>query len=270
MVLGELMDGSVFFESLMIILREGFEAILIIAAIVTYLSVSGNKDKTRTVYLWAGVAVIASIITAFAIETVFALGEHHVEALEGITMLFAAAVLLYVTNWLLGKIDSKKWSGYINEKVKSAADSGSALALGLASFLAVYREGFETVLFYKALAIGSTDYTGIISGFLLGVVCLAVLFFAVIKLEAKLPVKTVFAVTSVLLFFLAFKFVGKGVHELQEAGLFGETALALPKIGEIGFYPTIETGIAQLAVIIIGAVLIYMHYFSNKTTKTAT
>ncbi|MEK6958067.1 MAG: FTR1 family protein [archaeon] len=261
-------SGSALAESFVIILREGLEAILIIAAIIAYLVAAGHRDKVKTVYMWAGAAILASIGTAFVLDAFLAGSDAPAEFLEGVTMLLAAAVMLYVTNWFLGKIDSKKWMGYIKGKVDDALTSRSALALGIVSFLAVYREGFETVLFFKALSIGSTDITGIVTGFAAGMVALAILFVIILGIEKRLPLNVVFGVTSAILFVLSVKFAGKGVHELQEAHVLPETAFAVvPKIGDLGIYPTVETLGIQLLVILLGAALLWVH-FSKSAAKT--
>ncbi|MBI4210041.1 MAG: FTR1 family protein [Candidatus Diapherotrites archaeon] len=257
--------GNAFFESLTIIVREGLEAILIIGAIIAYIAASGHKDKTKGVYAGATAAIIASILTAIIVDGFFKASDSQLEALEGTTMLIAAIVMLYVTNWMLGKIDSARWTAYIKGKAGDALTSGSVLALGIVSFLAVYREGFETVLFYKALAIGSADTAGIISGFVAGIIVLAALFLAIIKLETKLPLNWVFGGTSALLFLLSVKFAGKGIHEFQEAGIISETAMnILPKVKDLGIYPTVETLGAQAVIIIIGAALLHIHIFRRR------
>jgi len=249
-----------FAESFTIILREGLEAILVIAAIIAYLVAAKHKDKVKTVYLWSGLAVVVSFFTAFIIDIFFSATDTPKEILEGITMLIASVVLLYVTNWLLGKIESKKWNNYIKGKVDDALTKNSSFALGLVSFLAVYREGFETVLFFKALTAGTMDLSGILLGMILGFVALAILFMLIIKLEQKLPLNLVFGATSILLFVLSVKFAGKGIHELQEAHIIPETVIMIPKIADLGIYPTIETISVQIIALIIGAALVYIHF----------
>lgn len=254
-----------FFEALIIILREGLEAILIIAAIITYLVKTKHANKVKTVYLWAGLAIIASIVTALVIDQAFAASKASQEFLEGITMLLAAGVMLYVTNWILGKLESEKWGNYIKGKMDDALTSKNTIALGLVSFLAVYREGFETVLFFKALTLGTTDLTGVLSGLIVGLVILVILFYLIIRVERKLPINIVFGITSGLLFLLSLKFAGKGIHELQEVGIIPETALAIvPKIKDLGIYPTMETLGIQTIVILFGAAMLYFHFFKNQ------
>ena len=257
--------GTAFFESFIVIVREGLEAILIIAAIIAYLTVAKHDDKVRVVYAWGFIAVIASFLTALALDQALGASKVHEELLEGVTMLLATVVLLYVTNWLLGKVQARKWKSYIKGRVDDALASGSSLMLGLVAFLAVYREGFETVLFYKALSIGASSMNDIILGLIAGLIVLAVLFVLIVKAEKRLPLSHVFGVTSAILFALAVKFAGKGVHELQEAGIMQETILqGLPRVSDLGFYPTLETLGAQAIIILIGVVLVYLHFFKEE------
>lgn len=255
-----LWGGTAFAESFVIILREGLEAMLVIAAIIAYLASTKNESMAKTVYLSALAAILASIATAFVADSLLATTEAQLGLLEGATMLLASAVLLYVTNWLLGKVDSTNWKTYIKGKVDRAIAHGSGLALAAASFLAVYREGFETVLFFKALAFSTNDPAGIALGLATGFVALAVLFILILKIEARLPLGLVFAISSALLFLLSLKFAGNGIHELQEGGFLNETKfLQLPEIADAGFYPTIETLGLQAVIIAIGAVLLFLH-----------
>ncbi|MCR4335738.1 MAG: FTR1 family iron permease [archaeon] len=255
---------SEFLEAFTIIVREGLEAILIIAAIISYLIIAKHKEKVKTVYWGTGLAVLASFATAFLIDRIFSATEAQTQLLEGITMLLAAGIMLYVTNWFLGKMQAQKWTAFIKGKVDDALTSKNAFALGIVSFFAVYREGFETVLFFKALTVGTADITGIISGLVLGFVVLIVLFYLIVKIEKKLPINIVFGITSAILFLLSLKFAGKGIHEFQEAEIIGETAFAIvPKIKDLGLYPTFETLGIQTLIIGIGIVLVYLHFYQK-------
>ena len=152
-------------------LREGLEAILIVGALMAFLAKMGAADRRRHVNAGILAAIGASLLTALALETVFHLSPAHQEALEGLTMVVATVVLFYVSYWLLSKMEVVKWSHFVKSKVHDAVTSGSALALASAAFLAVYREGFETVLFYKALFISAGPAAGlapIAGGMLLG------------------------------------------------------------------------------------------------------
>lgn len=256
-------NDPAFFQAFIIILREGIEAILIIAAIIAYLVVSKNQDKTKHVYLGMFLAILASILTAFMIGR-FNLGEEHEELLEGLTLLTASVVLLYVTNWMLAKAHILKWQKYIKGKVEQALQKENSFALAAVAFLAVYREGFETVLFLQALSLQTGTPQDILLGIAVGGIILAGVFFAIMRLGLKIPINTFFLATSILLFFFALSFVGTGIHELQEAGTLPETSFALiPKIKDLGVYPTIETILGQIIVIAFGAFLAYIHIFRH-------
>lgn len=244
-----------FLTSFLIIVREGFEAILIIGAIIAYLVKSGNKDKVRIIYHSAFFALLASVVTAVAARYLFNISGASQELLEGITMLLATAVLFSVSFWLLSKVEAQKWQNYIKSKVASSLTTGNTLALWSVAFLAVYREGAETVLFYLALLSGSpSGQIGSISlGFAAGVVVLAVIFVAIRWGSLKIPLKPFFIGTGILLYYMAFVFAGKGIRELQEAGMVGTTIVPnLPSLEFLGVYPTWQ-GIALQSVLLLAA-----------------
>jgi high-affinity iron transporter len=142
-----LSPGNLALQSFIIMLREGLEAILIVGALMTFLVKMGASHRKRDINLGVGAALGASVLTAVAIETVFHLSPARQEMLEGLTMVVATVVLFYVSYWLLSKMEVVKWNHFVKSKVNDALTSGSSLALASAAFLAVYREGFETVLF---------------------------------------------------------------------------------------------------------------------------
>jgi high-affinity iron transporter len=239
---------NLFVQSFIIMLREGLEAILIVGALMTFLVKMGASHRRRDIHVGVSAAIGASLLTAVALETVFVLSAAHREALEGGTMVVATAVLFYVSYWLLSKMEVVKWNKFVKSKVQDALDSGSALALASAAFLAVYREGFETVLFYKALFVAGTagGTTPIVGGILAGSVVLVGVYIAINRFGVRLPLKPFFAVTSAFLYYMAFVFAGKGVAELQEGGLVGTTVLSwAPRIPALGIYPTAESLGAQ-------------------------
>jgi high-affinity iron transporter len=249
-VLGEgLSPLNLFVQSFVIMLREGLEAILIVGALMTFLAKMGAADRRRHVNAGILAAIAASLLTAVALETVFHLSAAHQEALEGLTMVVATMVLFYVSYWLLSKMEVVKWSHFVKSKVHDAVTSGSAFALASAAFLAVYREGFETVLFYKALFISAGPAAGlapIAGGMLLGGVLLVLVYLAMNRFGVRLPLKPFFAVTSAFLYYMAFVFAGAGIAELQEGGFVSMTPVSwAPRIPALGIHPTVETLTAQ-------------------------
>jgi high-affinity iron transporter len=245
----ELSPSNLFLQSFVILLREGLEAILLVGALMTFLARMGAAHRKRDINIGVGAAVGASLLTAFALETVFHLTPAKREALEGGTMVVATAVLFYVSYWLLSKMEVAKWNHFVKSKVQDALTSGSGLALASAAFLAVYREGFETVLFYKALFItgGATGGTmPILAGILLGSVVMVGVYIAISRFGLRLPLKPFFGVTSAFLYYMAFVFAGKGVAELQEGGLLPTTIIpGAPRLPALGIYPTAESLLVQ-------------------------
>ncbi len=250
---------GLFIQSFSIIVREGFEAILIVAALIAFLIKSRNRDKVKIIYQGVIVGIVASFLTAYILHEIFNITMEKQELLEGWIMLVAVAVLFWVSYWLITKIETKKWQNYITGKMSEAVSTGNVFTLGLVAFLSVYREGFETVLFYKALYLSAGESGGgIIPGFLAGCACLAIIFYVINRLGVKIPIKWFFGFTSVLLYFMAFTFMGKGLHELQMGEALSLTAAKFaPEISWLGMYPTWETFIGQmiLVVLFVGALL---------------
>lgn len=239
-------------NALIVILREGFEAILIISALSAYLVKIGRKEQVRTIYAGSGIALAASLVVAVLFHLFFSASGVSKSTLEGVTLMTATVVLFYVSYWLIGKVHVVKWQKYIKSKVDGALDAGNVYTLGFAAFLAVFREGAETVLFYQALyssAGGGASY--ILGGFSIGVVILTGIFLAFRYGAVKIPLAPFFAVTSTLLYYLAFTFAGKGVLELQEAGLVSTTPVKIiPAVSFIGLYPSLEGISVQLLMVL--------------------
>jgi high-affinity iron transporter len=254
----QLSPASLFLQSFVILLREGLEAILLVGALMTFLVKTGAAHRKRDINIGVGTAVMASLLTAIGLETIFHLTPAKREALEGATMMLAAVVLFYVSYWLLSKMEVAKWNHFVKSKVQHALTSGSGLALGTAAFLAVYREGFETVLFYKALFLtgGTAAAMPIVGGILLGTVVMAGVYVAINRFGVRLPLKPFFGVTSGFLYYMAFVFGGKGVAELQEGGVLPTTFISgAPRVPSLGIYPTLESLLVQgilLALLITG------------------
>jgi high-affinity iron transporter len=244
---------AAFIQSFLIILREGLEAILVIGAVVTFLIKTGHRERLRSIWLGAGLALLASAITAVLLQTALRAMPASREILEGMTMLVAVAVLFSVSYWLISKVEAAKWQRFIREKVSVALERGGGRALATVAFLAVYREGAETALFYQALFNdGPSAVVPLVLGMLLGFAVLTVIFTFVYRFGVRLPLRPFFAVTSTLLYFMAFVFMGKGVKELQEGNALSITTLpGFPHVEALGIYPTVETLLAQLLLIVL-------------------
>lgn len=236
---------ALFVYALTIILREGFEAILIVTAILAYLTKTGNQDKRRVIHNSVAVALVASLATAVLLKGVFDASAAGQEVLEGATMLLAAVVLFSMSWWLISKAEAQRWMAYIRGKVDASLGSGSLGALWLASFLAVYREGAETVLFFQALTAsndGAAGTTAIVAGLAVGCVGLVGIY-AVLRAGAlRLAIRPFFLATGALLYAMAFVFAGKGMMELIEGRLVEPTLVSwLPEIPVLGVFPYWQT-----------------------------
>lgn len=253
-------DGAhpwmLFFSSFFIIFREGFEAILVFAALLLYLERAGGRRAMRSVITGGVAAMAASVATAILMSLTVKNAGQSQEVLEGITLLVASCVLFYVSCWFIGKTQAGRWHLYLRQQIDNSLSRGSSFTLGLAAFLAVYREGAETVLFYRALAATAGGGSGILwAGFLAGAGGLAIVYLLFGKAVRRLPLGHFFGFTSALLFALAVVFAGQGIAELQAAGIVSLTLVdRMPSLPALGLYPTWETLLAQGLVVAVAAV----------------
>jgi len=235
-----------FLNSALIILREGLEATLILAAILAMLKVMGATDAIRYIHLGWILALVAGGLTWLATQTVLTISGQHRESMEGFISVFAAVALFYVGYWLHTRSEAKKWQSFIHDKVQNVLDGKKIFGLVGISFFAVYREAFEVVLFYQALWLQSENgHQLILWGFIAGLAVLVLLTFGILKLGLKVPLRYFFGATGALLYIIAFIFAGTGIKELQAAGWVSTTPLNFPQVPLLGIYPTLETLAAQ-------------------------
>ena len=240
-----------FLQSFLIILREGFEAILVVGAVVAFLLKTGHRERLRSIWVGVLAALVASGVSAVILATVLRALPATREIIEGVTMLVAVAVLFSVSYWLVSKVEAARWQQFIREKVTDALQHGGGRALAFVAFLAVYREGAETALFYQALL---RDGAGIpiTLGIVVGFAVLAVVFTLFYRYGVRIPLRPFFAVTSGLLYYMAFVFMGKGFRELQEGNLVSITVLpGWPHVDAMGIYPSVETLMAQALLLLL-------------------
>jgi high-affinity iron transporter len=242
-----------FWQSFVIILREGLEAILVIGAIVAFLLKTGHRERLRSIWIGVGLALVASAVTAVVLKTVLSAVPASREFIEGATLLLAVAVLFSVSYWLISKVEAAKWQQFIKEKVSTALEHGGGRALAFVAFLAVYREGAETALFYQALFNEGPHVVLPISlGIVAGFIALAVIFTLFYRFGVKIPLRPFFSVTSMLLYYMAFVFMGKGIRELQEGDIISLSAIrGFPHVEWLGLYPSWEGVLAQLALLLL-------------------
>jgi high-affinity iron transporter len=237
-----------------ILLREGLEALLVIAALAAFLNRAGFPEKVRSLYLGAGLAILASLGAAVVFEFFFE-GEHN-DFVEAGVMVVAAALMLYMSGWLYLKQDPKAWMSDLKRSAQRALDSGTTISLGLIAFLAVFREGGETVLFLHALAKASGGWTfGLIAGLVVAAACLVAIFYVIEKLAVMLPLRPVFLVTSAFLFLMGLRFIGGAIQELQEQTVVPYTAAPVPHwLEQLGVNPTWEAIGTQIVIAVIAIV----------------
>ena len=266
-------NWDLFLYAFIIILREGFEALIIVAAVIALLIKSGNSKHLNIVYSALGVAVVLSIATAYGLNYIF--GSENAgqtrEVMEGAVMLIAVVLLFYVGFWLLSNASSKKWTAYIQGQISSSLSSGDSKMLWWTVFLAVYREGAETVLFYLALLFDAKTPAAtsmVAAGFVAGLVALIVVYVIIKEFSLKIAIKPFFIATSVIIFYMSVVFVGKGVMELVEGKVFVPTVIdGLPTITWIGFYPYVQSLVPQavMIVLLIAGILILKNKQKNKS-----
>jgi high-affinity iron transporter len=263
---------AAFLQSFLIIVREGLEAILVIGAIVAFLIKTGNRDRLTSIWIGCGIALAASAATAVILQTVLRSLPATREIIEGVTMLIAVAVLFSVSYWLISKVEAARWQQFIREKVEAALSHGGSRALTLVAFLAVYREGAETALFYQALFNeGAQVVMPITLGIAAGALVLAVIFTLFYRFGVRIPLRPFFAVTSVLLYYMAFVFMGKGIRELQEGNAVPITLIpGFPEAPAMGIFPTVETVLAQLVLLVLFAIALLKTFWPRRAVTLPT
>ncbi|AGK96192.1 FTR1 family iron permease [Clostridium pasteurianum] len=252
-----------------IILREGIEALLVVIALLGFIKKSGHEDKKGWIFGGVGVGLIVSIILAIIIKVLFTSGTfgNNNFLIAGWTGVFAAVMLIYVSYWLHSKSSAKQWNDYIKNKSTQAIATGSLFSLGLLAFLAVFREGTETVLFYIGMA-SSISLTTLISGIVLGALILVAIAFLILKVGLKIPMRPFFIVSSLLVFYLGIKFTGMGINGLQIAGILPTTTNdVLPTIDWLGVYPSLQSLIPQLILIVLAIAMVAWRYIKASSKK---
>ena len=251
-----------FLPSLLVILREGMEAILVVAAVLAYLAKAGHKKKAPIV--WGGVALAfaLSVGLAFLFSYVTSLAGANQELLEGFAALFAVVMLIWVSNWMINKSSNKAWDEYIKKQTDASLSSGSLLGLAFISFLAVLREGAETILFYVPIVAAAGDKVHYVwIGLAVGLVALVVIYLLIQFAAVRIPLRPFFTITSLLMAFMAFTFTGSGIGELQEADVVSLTPISgFPTIDILGIYPRVENLAAQAIVL---AIIVGLYFFGK-------
>lgn len=236
-----------------ILLREGLEALLVISALAAFLQRSGAAEKIRLLNWGAGAAILASFGMA-AIFQAFYGGEHD-DRIEAIVMIVAALLMFYMSGWLFLKQDPRRWQAEIHAAANKALASTASVSLAAVAFLAVFREGGETVLFLHALAKTSGGWNaGLVLGLAVAAALLVVLYVAIRTFAMRLPLRPVFLVTSGFLFIMALRFLGGAIKEMQEMQLVGNTPLeGFGWLADWGLNDSIEALAIMLVIALIAA-----------------
>jgi len=259
-----LSGGAAFASAFFILLREGLEALLIVAALAAFLVRTKRKDGLRYIHLGWISALVLGVFTWWASVSIVNISGASREITEGVAAIVATIVLLYVGFWMHDKTSAAKWKKFIDDSMHKALTSGTLWTLTGLSFIAVYREAFETILFYQALW-AQTDEAGKtmgLSGFITAISVLVVLGWLIMRYSVRLPLRQFFAVTGGLMFVLAVIFAGKGIAALQEAGLIVSSPVAFIRVDLLGIYPNLQGLLVQLGLIIIALIL-----WNKKTGK---
>ena len=242
-----------------ILFREGLEAALLIAAIFAYLDTSRNTRLRKAVWYGGAAALLATVLTWALATYLLAIAPVSRELISAVTSAIAVVILFSLSFWLLQQADRKRSVEFMRARISQAVQGGSLMALGLITFTTIYREGFETVLFYQALTVASGPVTNYMYlGVALAVLALGVVFLLLFRFGRKLPTARLFPVLIGVTALFAVAFIGNGVRAFQEAGWLNVTNLygSFPKIDPnvaalTGIHPTVETLAAQALMILV-------------------
>lgn len=270
-------------QAFLILIREGLEALLVVAAVIAYLVKSGNKRFAKWIYLGVVAGLAGSGLVAVLFTFLFGGSGPIQEISEGVCALIATLMLLWTSNWMLNKSSVEAWNNYIRNKTEAAVagaqskvESGQGLGLGMIaslamlSFLAVFREGAETVIFYESIYSMSQDAHGMWVGGLAAAAVLIVIFLILRFTSVKIPISPFFLVTSIVMAALVVIFAGGGIHALIEGDLIEGTYLSsVPTNDWIGLYPYVETITAQVIAAIAVVVLFVVGFIKKHRMKLA-
>ena len=246
-----------FVSSFAIIFREGLESVLILGAIITYLEASRNHKFKKYVHYGIVLAIGATAVTWFIASYIIEISGVNRELIEAVAALSATAVLFYVSFWILNKIEHKRWMEFVKAKVFQASTTGGVMVFVMLSFFTVYREGFETVLFYQAM-LGFAKYMELYVGlgFIVGLISLFGIYFGFRKLGKRLPLRALFGLTMGIGAYLSIAFLGNAIREFQVLDYIPYTSMlgTIPRLDinvatMTGIYPTLETTVGQIVLL---------------------
>lgn len=249
---GEMSAATAFTSSLLILLREGLEAILVLAALIALVRKTGRPDALPYIHVgWIAAAVLGAA-TWFVANRFVAVSGASRELTEGVSALLAAAMLLYVGLWLHNRSHAQAWQSFIRKQVTGALAKRTLWAMSGISFLAVYRELFEVILFYETLLAqaGAGQQSAVLAGIGAATALLALTGGVILKYSPRLPIGLFFSATSWLLVVMAVVFVGHGVAAMQEAGIIRATPVDFVAMPLLGVHPNAQGLAAQIAMLV--------------------
>lgn len=265
-----LSDSTLFTASFVILLREGLEALLVVLALVTVLVKTERRDAVKFVHTGWVLAIAAGFGTWLVAQHLVSISGASREIMEGVAALLAAVVLFYVGFWMHSKTHADNWQAYIRDNIHRHLSTGTLWGIAGLAFIAVYREVFETVLFYQSLLTQSlpSQFMSIGTGFIAGVVALAVLAYIMIKFSMRLPIGKFFAFTTYLMLALSFVLIGKAIAALQEAALINISPLPIDiTMSWLGVHATWEGILSQLLIVLLSVFLLLgFNPFGQKKT----
>jgi high-affinity iron transporter len=253
-----------------IILREGLEALLVVVALLGFLKKSGNEDKKGSIYGGVGIGLAVSCIIAVLVKVLFSSGTfgNNNFLISGWTGVFAAIMLIYVSYWLHSKSSVNEWQNYIHNQSTKALAAGSLFSLGFLSFLAVFREGTETVLFYIGMA-SSVGLPVLLGGIVIGAGILVLIAFLMLKAGLRIPMKPFFLISSILVFYLGLKFTGLGINSLQNAGIIPAASNDyLPTISWLAVYPSWQSVVPQIVLVLAAVIMVVKNNIKTRKIKS--
>ncbi|MFJ7679864.1 FTR1 family protein [Peribacillus sp. NPDC097264] len=240
-------------DAALILLREGLEALLIVATLLSFLKKIGQADKQKWIWSGVGAGLAASAILAVIINIVFSqiTAASSREYIEGITGIIAVLMMLTIGMWLHSKSNIHAWNRYIGKQMDHAIATGSILSFALISFLSIFREGAETIIFYAGMA-PYMELKQLLTGILIACLILMVIGFVMLRYSVKLPMTVFFKVATIFIYALAFKILGVSIHALQVSQVIKTHTLhTFPFIEWIGLYPTVETIVPQMVLLLL-------------------
>jgi high-affinity iron transporter len=280
---GAAAPALIFGQSFLIIFREGFEVVLLVSILLGYLEAARSPAFIKPILIGIGLAAVATVLTVILLRLVFESLPFSIEVLEGITAMIAVVMLFYVSFWLVARMEHKRWMEFVRARLWSAVSLGSTFSLVMVGFTAVYREGFETALFYQALwSFGAGLGIWVLAGLFTGLVALTAVALVMFRLGRKVPVKRFMNVAVTCVMITSVTFLGNAVHALQAGDLIAYHRLdSWPRmpifLSQVtGYWPTLQSIVAQIvlsAIYIAGAVYMFVikpHRLRAKTPSNPT